>query len=90
MNVMLDIYEDYKPGSQPPTGYLQWHEWARIQSKAGLKQKKCCQCCLWKFPQELSGKTLVAKGHTSHGQEVIRICPICNECDLKRHLKELS
>jgi hypothetical protein len=45
----------YKPGDPPPGGYLNWHAWAEVQDKAGLRQKKCRQCGLWKFPQELSG-----------------------------------
>lgn len=24
----------YKPGDLPPTGYLEWHEWAEVQRKA--------------------------------------------------------
>jgi hypothetical protein len=47
----------YKPGDPPPGGYLNWHAWAEVQDKAGLRQKKCRQCGLWKFPQELSGLT---------------------------------
>jgi hypothetical protein len=45
----------YKPGDPPPGGYLNWHAWAEVQDKAGLRQKRCSQCRLWKFPQELSG-----------------------------------
>jgi hypothetical protein len=45
----------YKPGDPPPGGYLNWHAWAEVQDKAGLRQKQCSRCGLWKFPQELSG-----------------------------------
>jgi hypothetical protein len=45
----------YKPGDPPPDGYLNWHAWAEVQDKAGLRQKRCSRCGLWKFPQELSG-----------------------------------
>lgn len=30
----------------------EWHEWAKAQAKAGLKQSQCPVCHLWKFPQE--------------------------------------
>jgi hypothetical protein len=42
----------YRKGSQPPQGYVAWHEWAAAQAKAGLKQQKCPQCEHWFFPQE--------------------------------------
>jgi hypothetical protein len=45
----------FKPGDPPPEGYLNWHAWAEVQDKAGLRQKQCSRCGLWKFPQELSG-----------------------------------
>ena len=40
----------YKPGDLPPEGYVQWHEWAHVQYKAGLRQKKVDG--KWYFPQE--------------------------------------
>lgn len=46
------IIPEFKPGDPPPDGYLQWHEWARVQHKNGLKQRKCRVCGLWRFPQE--------------------------------------
>lgn len=47
----------YKPGDPPPGGYLNWHAWAEVQSKAGLKQVKCDRCRLFRFPQELAVMT---------------------------------
>ena len=44
--------DGYRVGSQPPSGYIAWHEWAAAQAKGGLKQKRCPVCLLWKFPQE--------------------------------------
>jgi len=44
----------YKPGDQAPEGYLAWHEWAEVQHKAGLRQKQCGRCGLWRYPQQLS------------------------------------
>ena len=43
---------EYNPGDQPPSSYCDWHDWADVQAKAGLKQKRCPVCCLWRFPQE--------------------------------------
>jgi len=42
----------YKPGSQPPSSYVEWHWWADAQEKAGLKQSQCPRCGLWIYPQE--------------------------------------
>ena len=37
MDVVCILEQDkYKPGDPPPTGYLEWHEWAEVQRKAGL------------------------------------------------------
>lgn len=44
---------EFKPGDQAPEGYLQWHEWAEVQHKAGLRQSQCGRCGLWRYPQEL-------------------------------------
>jgi len=41
-----------KVGSQAPEGYLNWHDWAEVQHKAGLRQVPCPRCGLWRFPQE--------------------------------------
>ena len=56
-----DWQSTYKPGDQPPGGYLAWHEWAEVQHKAGIKQVKCGKCGLWKTPQELRSKTICNK-----------------------------
>jgi hypothetical protein len=48
------VMPTYKPGDLPPKGYLQWHEWAEVQRKAGIKPVQCPVCGLWKTPQELS------------------------------------
>jgi len=65
------VQKDYKPGDMPPEGYLAWHEWADVQRKAGIKQKQCFSCSLWKKPQELSGKTGGFKGKTKRGKHAI-------------------
>jgi len=39
-------------GDPPPSGYLDKHEWARVQLKGGLSQRPCPNCGRWRFPQE--------------------------------------
>ncbi len=41
----------FKPGDQPPDGYLAWHEWARVQARAGLRSTRRA-CGYYHFPQE--------------------------------------
>lgn len=53
----LAVAGDYKPGDPPPGGYCDWHEWARVQVKARLKQRRCGRCGLLQFPQELARTT---------------------------------
>lgn len=53
---VVTVAGDFKPGDPPPTGYNDWHEWAAVQTKSGLKQVRCGRCSLWKFPQELTGR----------------------------------
>jgi hypothetical protein len=36
----------YKPGDPQPEGYLDRQEWARVQLKAGLRQRRCPRCSL--------------------------------------------
>jgi len=55
--IHIDDAGHYEPGDMPPKGYLQWHEWARVQNRAGLKQVRCCRCGKWRFPQEMAGGT---------------------------------
>lgn len=47
-------HEAFEAGSPPPQGYIAWHEWAAVQGRAGLKQRRCPTCKLFRFPQELS------------------------------------
>ena len=42
----------FRAGSPAPGGYLDWHEWARVQVRAGLKQRRCRECGRYRFPQE--------------------------------------
>jgi hypothetical protein len=80
---------EYKPGDLPPEGYLQWHEWAEVQRKAGIKQVQCPTCGLWRTPQELSTHEIVwtltdGRGKTHKRQEFE-----CSKCFLGREHKEM-
>ncbi len=78
-------------GTLPPRGYNEWHEWAEIQHKAGLRQETCGQCCLWKFPQELSGFTYCSELTDRNGSKHLHYTPICLECHTKKeHYNEES
>jgi hypothetical protein len=70
----------FKPGDPPPLGYCDWHAWAEVQMKAGLKQETCGYCGLWQFPQELSGKTIQYGAFTPTGKRVLVTKPLCLEC----------
>ena len=70
----------YKPGDQAPDGYLAWHEWAEAQHKAGLRQKQCGRCGLWRYPQQLSDDVMRWEAKTSLGKTTQQEAPICNEC----------
>jgi hypothetical protein len=77
---IISFTGNYKPGDQPPSGYCDWHAWADVQHKAGLRQKRCGNCSKWNFPQEL---TDVAKRHyvkTANGKKVLVTTFLCKEC----------
>jgi hypothetical protein len=40
------------PSHKEKLPYLQWHDWAKEQSKKGIKQIQCPVCKLWFFPSE--------------------------------------
>lgn len=48
----IDIAPQFRAGDPPPAGYCDWHEWARVQHRAGLRQDQCPGCGRWMFPQE--------------------------------------
>ena len=43
---------DFKVGDPAPKGYVAWHEWARVQYRGGLRQKRC-KHWKWRFPREV-------------------------------------
>ena len=76
--------ETYKPGDQAPEGYLAWHEWAEVQHKAGLRQKQCGRCGLWRYPQQLSAtvdRTEVTGLRKRQPFRRTLETPVCNDCN---------
>lgn len=80
--VHLSVRPKFKPGDLPPpnAGYLDWHEWAEVQRKAGIKQQECGKCGRWNTPQELSAETITVTGTDRRGAERSITKPICTEC----------
>jgi hypothetical protein len=76
---VLTVAGDYKPGDQPPTGYLDWHEWAEVQHKAGLRQTECGRCGKWKYPQELSDQVDRHEMQSRKGRMTVA-AHVCNKC----------
>ena len=75
---------EFKRGDPPPNdeSYLAWEEWAQVQYKAGLRQSQCGHCGKWRFPVEMSGKTIDVKyEYGKYGQEFTVAEPICKQCD---------
>jgi hypothetical protein len=54
--INITAQKEYKVGDPAPEGYLEWHEWAEVHRKAGIKQVECCHCGKWKMPNELHAK----------------------------------
>lgn len=52
MNCHIDYCREHKPGDPAPRGYMEKHEWARVQLRAGLRQTRCGGCGKCLFPQE--------------------------------------
>ena len=80
---VLTVTPDFQPGDPPPASYNDWHEWARIQYAAGLRQKRCAMCFKFCFPQELSGKTCVGHAQRKDGSWATTAEPVCKRCDEK-------
>jgi hypothetical protein len=70
----------YKPGDLPPKGYLQWHEWAEVQRKAGIKQVQCPTCGKWQTPQELSTHEVRWTGKDRRGKAIHQSAFQCAQC----------
>lgn len=78
---ILTVAGDYQPGDQAPAGYLDWHEWADVQHKAGLRQVECGRCGMWRYPQELSGKTGETTGTDRKGCKHAVVFALCLKCE---------
>lgn len=77
----------YRPGDQAPDGYLAWHEWAEVQHKAGLRQKQCGRCGLWRYPQQLSALVDSTEVTGLRKRQPFRRTletPVCNDCAEKQ------
>ena len=79
---------EFKPGDMPPKGYLDWHEWAEVQHKAGLRQVSCAICGKWRYPQELSNKTVDWTGVDNRGRKHEQTDAVCKACDRQAAEKE--
>lgn len=79
-NGILTVSPEFKVGDMPPAGYLDWHEWAEVQHKAGLRQVECGACGKWQYPQQLSGKNTEFMAKDRRGKEhkmTMALCLIC-------------
>lgn len=53
MSRVAILKREYPKGCLPPSGYVDWHEWAEAQIAHGLTQTQCEKCGLWLFPQDV-------------------------------------
>ena len=60
--ICLLIERTFKAEDPEPSGYLDWHQWAKAQYKAGLRQKRCSCCRKWLFPQQFAEHATPEKG----------------------------
>lgn len=88
--IHLLVMPHFKPGDMPPEGYLQWHEWAEVQRKAGIKQVECPTCGLWKTPQELSLHEVRWTLTSSKGKTMEYSAFECSKCFTKKQSYEYS
>lgn len=77
---IVHIIPDFKPGDPPPSGYIEWHEWAHVQTKARLRQEQCGRCSLWRFPPEMSAVRDVRTRQTPSGAKRHTTTPVCIGC----------
>lgn len=84
------IMPEFKPGDLPPEGYLQWHEWARVQRKAGIRQVQCPTCSLWRTPQELSTHETSWSVRDRRGHQRTLTAFECSKCFAKREVADAA
>lgn len=74
------VMPKYKAGDPAPSGHLQWHEWAEVQERAGLRSKQCVRCKKWHHPQSMSKATETVQKRTRKGLVNVD-APVCIKCD---------
>jgi hypothetical protein len=75
----------YAPDSQPPSGYLGWHQWAHDMSVIHHQcQRQCPRCRLWKFPVEQSELKEYHMLETKTGKLMKQLSPVCVHCAAKQ------
>lgn len=84
LKAFIDEVPTFKMGDPCPDGYNARIEWASVHMRAGLKQKRCCICCLWCFPHELSGIVWKSEAFDNRGKVHTLESPICKDCEAKR------
>jgi hypothetical protein len=79
---IMSITPDFKPGDLPPPShaYNDWHAWADVQRKAGIKQAQCGSCGLWRTPQEMSAITRPWSAFDRYGTRVHLESKVCLKC----------
>lgn len=80
MRARLLVTLSYQPGDLPPEGYLQWHAWADVQHRAGIKQVECPTCGLWRTPQELGTREVRWSVRDRRGREIPQSAFQCAKC----------
>lgn len=82
--IHIGIVPDYKPGDDPPDGYVQWHAWADAQHNAGLSQTRCVICGLANYPQELTTLYVITEGIDARTGDTVRGHQgVCKECEAR-------
>lgn len=82
-NGYVCVSREFKPGDLLPDGcgYLDQQEWHEVQHRAGLRQSKCGVCSRYKYPQEMSEKTIKSKYQkTKYGPELTETKHVCKKC----------
>lgn len=77
---------EYRAGSPKPDGYVARSLWAEAQLAAGLRQRPCAMCGLWKFPQEMGKRSMRGDATMIDGGRLVAVKteqPVCIECEAK-------
>lgn len=78
----------WEPEFPAPEGYVAWHEWAGRQFKMGLRQAWCGLCSKYRFPVEMSERTISGTERTIRRDgaivDVPWTAPVCRYCEAKQ------